>query len=98
MSPGRGESLPLESAAAYHGHFARLIPDRQVVEVMEFETAGPALGGTMTLTTTLTDAGGTEVLVVHDGIPASVPPAGNETGTRMALANLAALVEAGSRQ
>jgi hypothetical protein len=30
--------------------------------------------------------------------PASVPPADNETGTRMALANLAALVEAGSRQ
>jgi Activator of Hsp90 ATPase homolog 1-like protein len=51
----------------------------------------------MTMTTTLTDAdGGTEVLVVHEGIPASVPPADNETGTRMALANLAALVEAAS--
>ena len=36
-------------------------------------------------------------LVVHDGIPASVPPADNETGTQMALANLAALVEASSR-
>lgn len=83
----------------YHGHFARLIPDRQVVEVIEFETADPALGGAMTLTTTLTDAdGGTDILVVHDGIPASVPPADNETGTRMALANLAALVEAGSQQ
>jgi uncharacterized protein YndB with AHSA1/START domain len=83
----------------YHGHFARIIPDRQVVEVIEFETADPALGGAMTLTTTLTDVdGGTEILVVHDGIPASVPPADNETGTRMALANLAALVEAGSRQ
>jgi uncharacterized protein YndB with AHSA1/START domain len=83
----------------YHGHFARLIPDRQVVEVIEFETADPALGRPMTLTTTLTDAdGGTEILVVHDGIPASVPPADNETGTQMALANLAALVEARSRQ
>lgn len=28
-------------------------------------------------------------MVVHEGIPASVPPADNETGTRMALANLA---------
>ena len=83
----------------YHGHFARLIPDRQVVEVIEFETTDPALGGAMTLTTTLTDAdGGTDILLVHDGIPASVPPADNETGTRMALANLAALVEAGTRQ
>jgi uncharacterized protein YndB with AHSA1/START domain len=83
----------------YHGHFVRLVPDRQVVEVIEFETADPALARPMTLTTTLTDAdGGTEIVIVHDGIPASVPPADNETGTRMALANLAALVEAGSRQ
>lgn len=84
----------------YHGHFARLFPDRQVVEVMEFETADPALGRPMTVTTTLTDAhgSGTEVLLVHDGIPASVPPADNEAGTRMALANLAALVEAGPGQ
>jgi uncharacterized protein YndB with AHSA1/START domain len=83
----------------YHGHFDRLIPDRQVVEVFEFEAAGPALRGVMTMTTTLTEAdGGTDVLVVHDGIPASVPAADNETGTRMALANLAALVEAESGQ
>jgi uncharacterized protein YndB with AHSA1/START domain len=80
----------------YHGHFARLVPDRQVVEVFEFETADPALAGEMTMTTTLTDAdGGTDVLVVHEGVPASVPPQDNETGTRMALANLAALTEAG---
>ena len=49
----------------------------------------------MTMTTTLTDAdGGTDVLVVHEGIPDSVPTADNETGTRMALGNLARLVEA----
>ncbi|TKA00014.1 SRPBCC domain-containing protein, partial [Actinacidiphila oryziradicis] len=55
----------------------------------------PAFRGTMTMTTTLTDAGGgTDVLVVHEGIPDSVPAADNETGTRMALANLAQLVEA----
>ena len=33
----------------YHGHFARLAPDEQVVEVLEFETADPARGGAMTL-------------------------------------------------
>jgi uncharacterized protein YndB with AHSA1/START domain len=79
----------------YHGHFARLMPDEQVVEVLEFETPDPALRGTMTMTTTLTDApgGGTDVLVVHEGIPDAVPAADNETGTRMALANLAELVE-----
>jgi uncharacterized protein YndB with AHSA1/START domain len=78
----------------YHGHFLRIVPNEQVVEVFEFETADPALGGTMTMATTLTDAdGGTDVRVVHDGIPDAVPAEDNETGTRMALANLARLVE-----
>lgn len=79
----------------YHGHFAKLVPNEQVVEVLEFETADPALRGTMTMTTTLTAAdGGTDVRILHEGIPDAVPAADNETGTRMALANLARLVEA----
>jgi uncharacterized protein YndB with AHSA1/START domain len=82
----------------YHGHFLKLVPNEQVVEVLEFETTDPALRGTMTMTTTLTDAdGGTDVLVVHEGIPDGVPAADNETGTRMALAKLAQLVEADER-
>jgi len=90
---GTGKSQP--HTDTYHGHFVKLVPDEQVVEVFEFETADPVLGGTMTMTTTLADAdGGTDVLVVHEGIPDSVPAADNETGTRMALANLAKLVEA----
>ncbi|MEU4366702.1 SRPBCC family protein [Micromonospora chersina] len=80
----------------YHGRFVKLVPDRQVVEVVEFETDDPALGGAMTMTTTLADVdGGTEVVVVHDGIPDAIPAEDNETGTRMALANLARLVELG---
>jgi uncharacterized protein YndB with AHSA1/START domain len=79
----------------YHGHFVNLVPDERVVEVFEFETADPELRGTMTMTTTLTEAdGGTDVLVVHEGIPDSVPVADNELGQRMALDNLARLVEA----
>ena len=89
---GTGKSAPRTDT--YHGHFARLVPDEQVVEVLEFETADPGLRGQMTMTTTLTEAaGGTDVLVVHEGIPDRVPVADNETGTRMALANLARLVE-----
>ena len=68
----------------------------QVVEVLEFETADPGLHGEMTITTTLADAdGGTGVTIVHEGIPDKIPPADNETGTRMALDKLARLVEAG---
>jgi uncharacterized protein YndB with AHSA1/START domain len=80
----------------YHGRFAKLVPNEQVVEVVEFETADPALQGEMTITTTLTDAdGGTNLVAVHDGLPPGVPPADNEVGWRMSLAKLAALVEAG---
>ncbi|SDI44116.1 SRPBCC domain-containing protein [Nonomuraea jiangxiensis] len=80
----------------YHGHFVRLVPGEQVVEVFEFETADPAMRGEMTMTTTLTEVdGGTEVRILHEGIPDVVPAADNETGTRMALDNLAKLVEGG---
>ena len=80
----------------YHGHFAALVPDEKVVEVLEFESEAPEHQGVMTMTTTLTDAdGGTEVLVVHEGIPPGVAVADNELGTRLALDHLAALVEGG---
>ena len=80
----------------YHGRFVKLVPDEQVVEVVEFETADPALQGEMTITITLADAdGGTDVLAVHDGLPSGLSPADNDTGWRLSLANLAALVEAG---
>ncbi|MFG3155895.1 SRPBCC domain-containing protein [Streptomyces sp. NPDC048219] len=82
----------------YHGYFARLVPGERVVEVLEFESEDPAFAGTMTMTTTLTEvAGGTDVVVVHEGLPDAVPAADNETGTRMALAKLAALVESAGR-
>ncbi len=79
----------------YHSRFVKLVPNEQVVEVDEFEMADPTLRGEMTITITLTDAdGGTDVLAVHDGLPPGVSTADNETGWRMALAKLAALVEA----
>ena len=78
----------------YHGHFAKLVPDEQVVETIEFETNDPAMQGEMTVTITLVDAeGGTDVLGVHEGLPRGVPPEDNETGWRMSFAKLAKLVE-----
>lgn len=79
----------------YHGRFATLVPDEKVVEVVEFETADPALQGEMTVTTALADArdGGTEILILHEGLPSGVDPADNELGTGMSLDKLAALFE-----
>ncbi|WP_330336272.1 SRPBCC domain-containing protein [Streptomyces sp. NBC_00557] len=79
----------------YRGHFARLVPGALVVEVLEFETGDDAVRGTMTMTTRLTAAGdgGTDVEILHEGVPDAVPREDNERGARMALDNLARLVE-----
>ena len=74
----------------------KLVPDEQVVEVVEFETTDPALQGEMTIRIALADAnGGTDIVAVHDGLPRGLPPDDNEAGWRSSLAKLAALVEAG---
>ena len=92
---GIGKSSPRTDT--YHGHFTTLVPDELVVEVLEFETTDPALQGEMTITTALTAVdGGTDVAVRHEGVPDGVPHGDNDTGTRMALANLARLVEPGA--
>jgi hypothetical protein len=41
-----------------HGRFVQLMPNEQIVEVVEFETTDPALRGEMTITITLADADG----------------------------------------
>lgn len=64
--------------------------------MVEFETTDPALRGEMTITTTLADAGGgTDVLVVYDGLPQGLSPADDEVDWREALSKLVAFVEAG---
>jgi uncharacterized protein YndB with AHSA1/START domain len=78
----------------YRGRFVRLVPNELVVEVDEFETDDPALGGEMTITIGLSDTdGGTELVATHEGLPDGVSPADNDTGWREALTRLAALVE-----
>lgn len=78
----------------YHGRFTRLVPDREVVQVIEFETDDPAMQGTMTITYRFGDAdGGTDVVAVHEDLPPGVSPEDNELGWRISIGKLAALVE-----
>jgi uncharacterized protein YndB with AHSA1/START domain len=78
----------------YHGRFVELVPDERIVELVEFETADPALQGEMRITYALTDAdGGTNVSAEHDRLPPGLSERDNETGWRMSLGKLAALVE-----
>jgi uncharacterized protein YndB with AHSA1/START domain len=80
----------------YRGRFVELVPNERVVEIDEFETADPAFRGEMKITISLVDAdGGTDVLGVHEGLPAGVSVSDNEAGWRSSLARLAVLVEDG---
>jgi len=79
---------------SYHGRFLRLVPDTEVVQVVEFETDDPQMTGEMTITYRLLDAeGGTELVGVHENLPPGVTPADNELGWRMSTDKLARLVE-----
>lgn len=79
----------------YHGRFVRLVPDTEVVQIVEFETDDPALRGEMTITFTLADddSGGTSITGVHENLPPAVPLADNELGWSQSLSKLASLVE-----
>ena len=79
----------------YHGRFVKLVPDVQVVQIVEFETTDPKMRGEMTITIDFADAdGGTEIAAVHGGLPPGLAPTDNELGWRISLGKLAALVEA----
>lgn len=78
----------------YHGYFAKLVPNQQVIQVMKFETDDEAMRGEMNVTFDLTEAdNGTDVFATHANVPAGVAPADNELGWRMSLQKLARLVE-----
>jgi uncharacterized protein YndB with AHSA1/START domain len=80
----------------FHGRFVRLVPDTEVVQVVEFESGDPALQGEMTIIYTLADAdGGTDLVGVHENLPPGVRPADNELGWSISIGKLAALVERG---
>jgi uncharacterized protein YndB with AHSA1/START domain len=78
----------------YHGRFARLVPDTEVVQVIEFETDDPRMQGEMTVTWALADApDGTTLTGRHEDLPPGVTAEDNELGWRMSVGKLAELVE-----
>jgi uncharacterized protein YndB with AHSA1/START domain len=67
----------------FHGRFVRLVPNKEVVQSVEFETTDPGMQGEMTITYTLADAGGgTDLVGRHEDLPAGVAPAAGATGSR----------------
>ncbi|WP_327147529.1 SRPBCC family protein [Nocardia sp. NBC_01329] len=78
----------------FHGRFATLVPDERVVQIVEFDTADPAITGEMRITYDLTGTpAGTRLDAVHEGLPDGVSEADNELGWSISLGKLAALAE-----
>jgi uncharacterized protein YndB with AHSA1/START domain len=78
--------------------FVELVPNVRVVQAVDFVSADPADGGTMTMTWTLAavDAG-THVQIRADDVPAGISAEDHAAGMTSSLANLAAYLERGSR-
>ncbi|WP_067459385.1 SRPBCC domain-containing protein [Nocardia alba] len=92
-----GETPVLHHEALF-GKFRTLVPNEQVVEVLEFVTETPGMTGAQTVTFTLTDAdGGTHLDTVHEGVPEGLSSALNEKTWHDALTKLKALAERESR-
>ena len=52
---------------SFHGRFVKLVPDTEVVQVVEFETDDPTMQGEMTITYFLGDADdGTNLIGLHE--------------------------------
>ena len=79
---------------SFHGRFVKLVPDSEVVEVVEFESDEPSMQGEMTITYLLADAeDGTDLTGLHENLPPGVSSADNELGWSMSIDKLASLVE-----
>ena len=79
----------------FKGRFVELIPDALVVQVIEFETEDAQLKGPMKVTIMISDAedGGTDVVAVHERLPAGLSAKDNEAGWKMSLGKLAKLLQ-----
>jgi uncharacterized protein YndB with AHSA1/START domain len=77
-----------------HGRFLELVPDRKIVQSVQFESDAPGFAGEMTLTWQLNPVPeGTNVMIAAENVPDGISRADHEAGFAATLANLAAFVE-----
>ena len=70
--------------------FIELVPDRRVVQAVDFVSDDPLLQGTMTMSTTLTPLGDeTEVRFTAENVPEGISAADHAEGMNSSLENLA---------
>jgi uncharacterized protein YndB with AHSA1/START domain len=87
-------SLDKKDTHAFNGKFLEIKPHTRIVYTDAFETEDPRMKGEMKVTVTFRQVpGGTELSIVHDGIPSLVPADDAKKGWTQSLENLARLVE-----
>jgi uncharacterized protein YndB with AHSA1/START domain len=73
------------------GRFVEMVPDRRVVQAVDFVSDDPAFAGTMTMTWEVAAVdGGTRVKIRAEDVPAGISPEDHAAGLASSLANLAA--------
>jgi uncharacterized protein YndB with AHSA1/START domain len=91
-----GQGKTSAGTDTYHGRYLRIVPDEEIVEVLEFESDDPGLQGEMVIGYRLADAGaGTELTVVHDPLPPALSPELNELGWNESLDRLEQYLDGG---
>ena len=90
--PVRGETS--EHADVFKGRFLELVPNRRIVELVEFESDDPTFADAMTITTTLApESGCTEITILCENLPIGIQPGDHYKGMTSTLMNLAAFTE-----
>jgi len=80
----------------FRGRFTKVVPNSEVVQVVEFETDDSTMQGEMTVTYRLDNADGETVVTgSHENLPRGLSVEDNELGWIMSMDKLAKLVEGG---
>jgi uncharacterized protein YndB with AHSA1/START domain len=89
-----GHGKTTDNADVFEGRFAELMPNRRVVELVEFESDDPAFAGTMRIVTALEPVeDATRVTVSCENGPPGISEDDHKKGIASSLENLAAFVE-----
>jgi len=83
-----------EHTDVVQGRFLNLVPDEQIVQLIEFESNDPMFAGEMTMTWTFAIVqDGTGVTIVCENVPEGIRQEDHAVGLRSSLENLAFFVE-----
>ncbi|WP_336514163.1 SRPBCC domain-containing protein [Pollutibacter soli] len=78
----------------FTARYLKLIPDKKILQAIDFQSDDPAFSGEMILEINLEEvADGTKVSFHFTNIPAGINPADNEEGTRESLEKLAVYID-----